>query len=375
MEYRTTDIRTGLFVAFSILAATVLIFLMGGIRGAFRDAQEIKFRFPNIRLLERESPVTIGGFRVGEVIDVARVETTGPDGKKQNEVEVTMAIDRSVRVCANASAMVRQDGFLGPKFVALDPGNGKTMHDGSTILAGTTEVTLSDLMADVQRPLDKVGKILDEIYALFQDEEITGTARGLFEESNLTIRRVREVSLPKLESLAGKIEGTIDRLGGKLGTTVGDLSARVDDTLADVRTLTKELTARSRETKPVVAKVGKTLDGLNQAITDARTLVADLRRTVKQTDANLGRVTDGVVKVTDGVDRVLTDNNRNLFVMIRKLRDTATVLERVARKVQGNPSVLFWGDDEAVPPTVSTPDDDLRRDTGRAKRYGKEPGR
>ena len=41
--------------------------MMGGVRGAFRDAREIRMQFDDIRLLETGAPVTIGGYRIGEV--------------------------------------------------------------------------------------------------------------------------------------------------------------------------------------------------------------------------------------------------------------------------------------------------------------------
>ena len=122
MEYRTTDIRTGLFITFTLVAGTVLIFLMGGVRGAFRDAREIQAFFDNVRLLEREAPVTLGGFRVGEVASISRMEVTEPDGSKDYKVVVKMTVDRDLDLRFDARAMVKTDGFLGGKFVALTPG-------------------------------------------------------------------------------------------------------------------------------------------------------------------------------------------------------------------------------------------------------------
>jgi len=347
MEYRTTDIRTGLFITFTLVAATVLIFLMGGVRGAFRDAREIQVLFDNVRLLEREAPVTLGGFRVGEVASISRIEVTEPGGKKGYKVVVKMSVDRDLDLRSDARAMVKTDGFLGGKFVALTPGvNPMPLVEGKAI-PGSAEINVADLMAMVETPIQRLDGILKALEGFSTNQRNLDNVEGILSETHEILNGIREKTLPRAEGILAVVQDTLRNANAKMDH-IGD---KVEATLDTGTRTVQELGDTVRK------RVGK-LDGV-----------------LEEAMAVLGEVRTGVNRVAGSADRILTDNNRNLYLTLRNLRDATAELDRLMRKLRADPSVVIWGDDEKVEPAALPRDPKDIRTNGKASRYGKEPGK
>lgn len=347
MEYRTTDIRTGLFITFSLVAATVLIFLMGGVRGAFRDAREIQVLFDNVRLLEREAPVTLGGFRVGEVASISRIEVAEGGGKKGYKVVVKMAVDRDLDLRFDARAMVKTDGFLGGKFVALTPGVSRMALPEGKAIPGSAEVNVADLMAMVETPIQRLDSILKAMEDFFAHQKNFDNVEGILSETHEILTAVREKTLPGAEGILAGVKDAVRDAEARLNRLGDKVEATLDTGM-------------------------RTVQDLGEAV---RKRVDKLDRVLEEAMAVLGEVRTGVNRVAGGADRILTDNNRNLYLAIRNIRDATAELDRLMRKLRADPSVVFWGDDEKVEPAALPRDPKDIRVGGRAPRYGKEPGK
>jgi len=340
MEYRTTDIRTGLFITFSIVAATVLIFLMGGVRGAFRDAREIKVLFVNARLLKVEAPVALRGFRVGEVTAISRIKVTGAEGKEEYRVEVKLAVDQDLDLREDATAMVKTDGLLGGKFVALTPGVSRNPLKDGVAIPGNAEVYLSDLTSMLENPLGRIDTILKTIEEFTRDKENVSNVEGILAEIRQILDRVHTTSLPRAEALLDTAEKSVRNVDGK-----------VDSTLDRGLHTFNDLAAAAR----------KRVDSLDAVISEARAVLADIR--------------SGANKVLSGTEGMILDNNRNLYLSLRNIRNATAELDRLIRKVRADPSVVIWGDDEKVEPAILPENLDALRNNGRVGRYGKERGK
>lgn len=353
MEYRTTDIRAGLFIALSLLAGTVLVFTMSGVRGAFRDSVELRILFDQVRLIEIDAPVTVGGFRVGEVRDIRQVETE-TDGERRFRVELTVAVDRSLSVFDDAVAMVRQDGFLGPKFVALSPGvSGRPIAAGAAI-PGRAEPVLADLVGKFEEPLARLNGVLGELEKLIGETTLLDDVDAVAIEARGLVRDLRGSALPKAERLIEDLDANVVRLGD-----------RADASLAEVVDATKSL----------VSIVDARAERIDAVLAEARGLLADARVAVDRVAGGAEAATGGVADAAGEAERLLADNNRNVYLTIRNLRDATAELETLIRKIRSDPSVLVWGDDEPVEAPREPPDLEALREAGRAERYGKEPGK
>ena len=347
MEYRSTDIRTGLFIAFSIAAFVVLVFLMGGVRGAFRDARELEVLFDDVRLLEVEASATVGGFRVGEVASISRLDPPVTIQGERYQVRVVLRVDRDLDLRTDASALVRTDGFLGAKFVALAPGVAKEPLPPDRAIHGRLEIDMAGIMARLEEPIARLNSILAVFNSVVDRPENIRNVEGIVSETHELLRRVRTDTVPKAEALVTSTDRTVREIEEKIATVGEQLCSSVERTVLAVRKLAESAEARVQKVDPILHDLSATLATLRQRLD----------------------------RVFDRTDQLLLDNNRNIYLTIRNVRDATAELDRLIRKLRADPSVVIWGDDEKTGPRTPPRDLDILREEGRARRYGKEPGK
>lgn len=134
------EVLTGaaiLTVAALFLAYAVLHSGRGAANG---DGIQLRARFDRIDGISNGSDVRIAGVKVGSVTG-SRIdpETFGAD--------LTMRVDRSLRLPDDTSAEITSEGLLGGKYVSLVPGGSdKLLADGGRITETQGSVSLESLL-------------------------------------------------------------------------------------------------------------------------------------------------------------------------------------------------------------------------------------
>ena len=126
-----------LAVAFLFLGYAVLNSGRGTVNG---DGVRLTARFDRIDGLSNGADVRIAGVRVGSVTDM-RIDpqTFG--------AELTMKVDRALRLPDDTSAEVTSEGLLGGRYVSLVPGGSdKVLADGGRITQTQGSVSLESLL-------------------------------------------------------------------------------------------------------------------------------------------------------------------------------------------------------------------------------------
>jgi phospholipid/cholesterol/gamma-HCH transport system substrate-binding protein len=133
-----------------VLVAVWFIFMAwqrtGGGRGA--GSIHVVALFPNVSGIDNGADVRVAGMKIGSVVS----QRLDP---KSYQAELTLALDRGVRVPADSSAAVTAEGILGRSYIALIPGGDPTpLKDGSTIVDTQGSI---DLMGMVGQFINKSG--------------------------------------------------------------------------------------------------------------------------------------------------------------------------------------------------------------------------
>src|SRR5262249_11702940 len=117
--------RLGIFVALAIVAAVVIIEMLGGPEH-FMRGYRLTARFNNVQDLKEGDRVKMAGVEVG------RVEKIGLEG---NKAKVTMKMKRNAGVRTDSVATIKFTGLMGQDFVSLDFGtdNAPLAKDGSEL--------------------------------------------------------------------------------------------------------------------------------------------------------------------------------------------------------------------------------------------------
>ena len=125
------------FFIFAFLAYAILHSGRGSVNG---DGIQLRARFDRVDGISNGADVRIAGVKVGSVTG-SRIdpETFG--------AELTLRVDRSLRLPDDTSAEITSEGLLGGKYVSLVPGGSeKYLTDGGRITETQGSVSLESLL-------------------------------------------------------------------------------------------------------------------------------------------------------------------------------------------------------------------------------------
>lgn len=224
---------------FLLGALAVFLYLSMSI-GSFRFDRDryhfYKAYFDDTGGLESKDPVKIAGVDVGWV---SEIKLPADGGKAM----VIFRVKKDHKLAKNAHAMIRQEGFFGPKYLELDPGDSSTgiLLPGSALGAPTqTPVSWGELInkfSDIATHFKSVASSL---------QTALGTREGE-ENLKLTLRSVAQAS-DRMAHFSDILERTLEKN-----------ETNVNATLADIRDITHSLKDTASKTETISTNIAQDL--------------------------------------------------------------------------------------------------------------------
>ncbi len=149
--------KLGLFFVFTVLAALVILQLLGGFN-FFSKGYHVSALFKSVQELKKGDQVKMAGVPIGRVESVHLTNGT---------VEVSMNLNQDADVRTDSKATIRFTGLMGQNYVALDFGTGVKAENGA-ILQTVEQADLSTLMAKI----DNVASGVENLTKSFSGEKI-----------------------------------------------------------------------------------------------------------------------------------------------------------------------------------------------------------
>ena len=295
MKFERNEALTGILVV-STVGLLVAVILLLSAPGIFHPLVKYRVFFDNASGLTPGSPVFVAGRKIGQV---ATIDSPVPKAKRpakypDDEVLITLTVNRGSVVYRNATTRMQQNGLLGQQvidFVGGTEDSGDAESDYTFVgtrvpdlnsslpkilaviepVASTAELTLSELR-----------KTIDSLNIVFGQE---GELRGALTKLRLTSDNLTNLTSPdgalslslnNVRDLTGKLKSD----DGPLMSTLGNLEKTTADINKDDRVgkmLTNFQVASSRA---------------DDATKNINGLLTGIRPSVQQTTANLAQMTD-----------------------------------------------------------------------------------
>ncbi len=131
-ERKRLEFSVGLFLIIGVFCLGYLSFTLGNF-SIGKDRYEVIAVFPTVSGLKTKAQVTMAGVSIGEV---QRVQL------KDGRAEVTMSINKSVKLEEDSIASIKTMGIIGDKYVSITPG------------ASDTYIKNGGVIRETQPPLD-----------------------------------------------------------------------------------------------------------------------------------------------------------------------------------------------------------------------------
>ena len=273
----TLETRLGLFVALAVLAAAIILEMVGGI-DEFRRGTHVSALFNNVQDLKVGDRVKMAGVEIGRVQDIQLTN---------NRVRVLMKVRPAVGVRTDSIATIKFTGLLGQNFVSVDFGTprGEPLKDNQFI--ATAE------QADLSTMMQKIDKVAEGV------ENVTKSFTGF-----------------KIDTLVGPLRDFITANKDPLTATISNVQA-----------ISLDLSSQISQGKGTLGKLIKdeslynsalaTVTNLQDTATEVRVAVADARKIVDQVNAGQGTV--GKLVKDDTLYRETTEFMTNVKEIAQKV--------------------------------------------------------
>ena len=267
-----------------LIALLVLFFGINFLKGVnlFKAANYYYATYTNAAGLQQSAPVTLDGFKVGQVREI-NYDYTNP-----GHVKVELSVDRELRIPKGSEAVIEQD-LLGTATVVLHLSDAKEYEEvGATLLSHTQKGMLDNVTSTVMPQLGstfaKIDSLLVNLNALVADPALAKSV-GRLDAITLNL----EVTLRQLRASAGALPPVIKN---------------VDGLTSNLNTVSSDLAVVSGKLKEAP------VDSLMNNITSISANLKELLATLNNPDSSLGLITH---------DRELYDNLNNCAASLDSL--------------------------------------------------------
>lgn len=169
----TNEGKIGILV-FAVLVLLAALTWKAGNFSFIQKGYAVKVTFRNIERVERNAPVTLNGLEVGRVQDIQILYG------EQTRIELTLWLEGTARLHEGATAMIKNMGFMGEKYIGLTSGddsrpylkegaviNGEEPPSLEAVLRQGEDVAknLKEISSEVNQRLKVNSAVIDEILA------------------------------------------------------------------------------------------------------------------------------------------------------------------------------------------------------------------
>lgn len=295
--YRMKKIFTKEFVIglSVVIAIVILVFGIDYLKGInlFQPTNFYTVDYDNVAGLEKSAPVTINGFKVGQVRDIEF------DYEKPGKIKVIMALDKNLRLPEGSKAMLASTLLSGGYIEIVCGESSKMLEKGSALepIAG------SDLMASLQAEvmpkingiLPKVDSLLYNLNMLVADPALTASIRRLDGITNNVLLASNGLNttmnghLPGIMGKANVAMTHLDTITANLAVLSYDLKQMpLQPTMENVQRITTNLEAFSAQlnnpnsTLGMLTKDPELYNRLNTVAADVDSLIVDIKKNPKR---------------------------------------------------------------------------------------------
>ena len=236
-------------------------------------------RFEEVGNLSVGDPVSVRGVRKGMVTQIL-LEDQG--------VRVKFEIDRSVILHPDVELRVANIGFMGEKFLALDPGSAPGRFDGSRPIpgrfqSGVPEVIsgTGDLLIEATELSSRLNLMLDSL-----DPATVERASQNIEKATASLTKTLEQNREDLRQTVMDFRGAAREIHQIASANSEEISTSIRDfgtASRKLAALSDQLSTTAAALDRVVTRLDQNQGSLGMAISDS-TLYVDLRETLRNTN-------------------------------------------------------------------------------------------
>jgi phospholipid/cholesterol/gamma-HCH transport system substrate-binding protein len=325
------EMKVGLLMLVGIAAIVTLVMMTDRIQ--FDRFYTVKAYMVDAAGLRANSPVTLDGIRVGEVVYLNAV--SDPRGN----IQVILRINERTKIPSDAKLTIASSGIFGDSFLAFSGASDAK----APLLAqdGSAEVQAARGFFDkasqqAENILSGVSDLLDEQFRNDM-KRLMHNAANMAESSNNLVKNVDaqtvtlKETLQSIKELSDTLKTTVVQVDNRLATTLTKVDGLADKTTSQIQVVSQQAEKTLATINQVGAQAGEAVVALTPEI--SRTLI-----TARQLAERIDRIALALENGEGVAGQLLV--NRPLA---EDLNHMAIDLSRTASVIADHPEVLVFG--------------------------------
>ena len=286
------EILVGLTVALALVLLFVGINFLKGVN-VFKAANYYYATYTDVAGLSASAPVTINGFKVGQVRSV-EYQYDNP-----GHVVVEFSVDKALRIPQGSQAVITTD-LLGTATIALRMGADRSAFYsvGDTVAtgvdAGLMSAVSNDVMPAVSAIIPKIDSLITGLNTLVSDPALSASVRrmdNITADLGASVQSLRTVmaAMEPVSRNVTSITANVDTISGNLSTVSGELAAApVDSIMGELnRTVAnlEQLTAALNNPDSSIGRLTsdpELYNNINSTVMSLDSLFVDIKRNPKR---------------------------------------------------------------------------------------------
>ena len=286
------EILVGLTVALALVLLFVGINFLKGVN-VFKAANYYYATYTDVAGLSTSAPVTINGFKVGQVRSV-EYQYDNP-----GHVVVEFSVDKALRIPQGSQAVITTD-LLGTATIALRMGADRSAFYsvGDTVATGVDAGLMSavgnDVMPAVSAIIPKIDSLITGLNTLVSDPALSASVRrmdNITADLGASVQSLRTVmaAMEPVSRNVTSITANVDTISGNLSTVSGELAAApVDSIMGELnRTVAnlEQLTAALNNPDSSIGRLTsdpELYNNINSTVMSLDSLFVDIKRNPKR---------------------------------------------------------------------------------------------
>ena len=272
------EILVGLTVALALVLLFVGINFLKGVN-VFKAANYYYATYTDVAGLSTSAPVTINGFKVGQVRSV-EYQYDNP-----GHVVVEFSVDKALRIPQGSQAVITADRSA---FYSV----GDTVATG--VDAGLMSAVSNDVMPAVSAIIPKIDSLITGLNTLVSDPALSASVRrmdNITADLGASVQSLRTVmaAMEPVSRNVTSITANVDTISGNLSTVSGELAAApVDSIMGELnRTVAnlEQLTAALNNPDSSIGRLTsdpELYNNINSTVMSLDSLFVDIKRNPKR---------------------------------------------------------------------------------------------
>ncbi|MFQ5443980.1 MAG: MlaD family protein, partial [Nitrospinales bacterium] len=203
MEYRSSEIKAGLFIFISLIVLCAMIFLLKDLKDIGKTKRTLEIQFENASGLTTGLPVTYAGIKIGRITAIIE-----KDDEKYHVAAVT-EINQDKTIFEKDRAYIKTEGLMGGPYIDIEPGPSKEPFPENVPMKGNPAFSF----ASIGTKLEKFGSLFDGM----GDLDLSGTLNSMketFDNAKVILKENRQPIAKSIDNIR-KASGNLNDVFNK----------------------------------------------------------------------------------------------------------------------------------------------------------------